>query len=91
MKNYRITVNGIAYDVTVEERPAGAAAPAPAPAAPAAPAPAPAPAAAAPAAAEPAPAPAPSGPARPAGDLGAAHATGGGTLPPVPQHTGGHF
>lgn len=51
MKNYTITVNGIAYDVTVEEKAAGAApvqkkaAPAPAPAAAAAPAPAPAPAA----------------------------------------------
>jgi len=48
MKNYTITVNGVAYDVTVEEKGAGAApAPAvhaPAPAAPAA-APAPAPAA----------------------------------------------
>ena len=35
MKNYTITVNGVAYDVTVEERAAGAAyipAPAPAPA-----------------------------------------------------------
>lgn len=57
MKSYTITVNGVAYDVTVEERvggvapaaPASVAAPAPAPAA----APAPAPAAA------PAPAPAP--------------------------------
>ena len=51
MKNYTITVNGTAYDVTVEET-AGGAAPAPAakaaPAAPAAaPAPAPAPAKAA--------------------------------------------
>ena len=46
MKNYRITVNGNTYDVTVEESgaPAAAAAPAPAaaPAAPAAPAAAPA-------------------------------------------------
>ena len=54
MKTYKITVNGTAYDVTVEET-AGGAAPAPAakaaPAAPAAPAPAaPAPAAPAPAA-----------------------------------------
>ena len=32
MKNYTITVNGVAYDVTVEER-VGGAAPAPAPAA----------------------------------------------------------
>ena len=46
MKNYTITVNGVAYDVTVEEKGAGAP---PAPAAPAAPAPA-APAAPAPAA-----------------------------------------
>lgn len=56
MKNYTITVNGVAYDVTVEERGAGAA-----PAVAAAPAPvaaAPAPAAPAPAAAAPAPAPA---------------------------------
>ncbi len=58
MKNYTITVNGVAYDVTVEEKAGGAAyIPAPAPVAapapaPAAPAPAPAPAAA------PAPAPA---------------------------------
>ncbi len=52
MKNYRITVNGQAYDVTVEEESSvNAAAPAPAPATPvraaapaAAPAPAPAPA-----------------------------------------------
>ncbi len=50
MKNYRITVNGTAYDVAVEEISGGAApaaAPAPAPAA--APAAAPAPAAPAPA------------------------------------------
>ena len=64
MKAYTITVNGVAYDVTVEERAAGAAPVAPAHvvmAAPVAPAPAPAPAAApAPApAAAPAPAPAP--------------------------------
>ena len=52
MKNYRITVNGTAYDVAVEELGAGsvqtaapAAAPVAAPAAPAAPAPAAAPAA----------------------------------------------
>ena len=32
MKNYTITVNGTAYQVTVEEGFAGAAAPAPAPA-----------------------------------------------------------
>ena len=45
MKNYRITVNGNTYDVTVEDGAAGAAAPAAAPAPvvkPAAPAPAPA-------------------------------------------------
>lgn len=61
MKNLRITVNGTAYDVQVEELGASAApqaAPAPAPAAPAAPAPK----AAAPAAA-PAPAPKPVAPA----------------------------
>ena len=46
MKNYTITVNGVAYDVTVEEKAGGAAyIPAPAPVA----APAPAPAAPAPA------------------------------------------
>lgn len=44
MKNYRITVNGTAYDVAVEELGAGAVAAAPAPVA-AAPAAAPAPAA----------------------------------------------
>ena len=58
MKNYTITVNGVAYAVTVEEGAGGvapvayapiAAAPAPAPAAAPAPAPAPAPAAPAPA------------------------------------------
>ena len=54
MKSYTITVNGTAYEVTVEER-GSAAAPAPAPAA--APAPAPAPAAA------PAPPPPPPAPA----------------------------
>ena len=51
MKNYTITVNGVAYDVTVEERAAGAApvqrAAAPKAAPPAAPAPASAPAPAA--------------------------------------------
>lgn len=52
MKNYTITVNGVAYDVTVEENngaaaPVRAAAPAPAAPAAAAPAPAAAPAAAA--------------------------------------------
>ena len=57
MKRYNITVNGKAYDVSVEEIGAGA----PAPAAPAA-----APAPAAPAAA-PAPAPAPAAPAASAG------------------------
>ena len=53
MKHLTVTVNGVAYDVTVEETaggvvaaPAAAPAPAPAAAAPAAPAPAPAPAAA---------------------------------------------
>ena len=51
MKNYTITVNGVAYDVTVEENGAGA------PAAPVAPRAA-APAAPKPAAAAPAPAPA---------------------------------
>ena len=65
MKSYTITVNGTAYEVTVEER-GSAAAPAPAPAA--APAPAPAPAAA------PAPAPAPA-PAAPAGGTGAVKVT----------------
>ena len=61
MKRFNITVNGTAYDVTVDEV-GGASAPAAAPA-PAAPAPAaPAPAAAAPAAA---PAPAPAKPAGP--------------------------
>ena len=53
-KNYRITVNGVVYDVCVEETGAAPAvpyaAPAPAPAAAAPAAPAPAPAAAAPAA-----------------------------------------
>lgn len=57
MKTYTITVNGTAYDVTVEETAGGAA---PAPAAKAAPA-APAPAAPAPAA------PAPAAPAKTAG------------------------
>ena len=52
MKNYTITVNGVAYDVTVEEKGAGAAPVAAAPvAAPVAAAPAAAPAPAAPAAA----------------------------------------
>ena len=50
MKNLIVTVNGVAYNVTVEEG-TGAPAPAAAPAAPAAPAPAAAPAAPAPAAA----------------------------------------
>ena len=62
MKAYTITVNGVAYDVTVEERAAGAAPVAPAHvvmAAPVAPAPAPVAPAPAPAlAAAPAPAPA---------------------------------
>ena len=53
MKNYTITVNGVAYSVTVEETAAGAAPVAAAPAAAAAPAPVAAPApAAAPAAAQ---------------------------------------
>ena len=60
MKHLTVTVNGVAYDVTVEETAGGAVA---APAA----APAPAPAAAAPAAPAPAPAPA----AAPAGSVGA--------------------
>ena len=55
MKNYTITVNGTAYDVTVEEGGAGAAASAPA-----------APKKAAPKAAAPAPAPAPAAAAAPA-------------------------
>ena len=61
MKRYTITVNGVAYDVTVDEANGAApAAPAAAPvAAPAAPAAAPAPAPAA----EPAEAPAPAAPA----------------------------
>ena len=48
MKNYRVTVNGVAYDVVVEELNGSVAAPAPvaAPAAPVAPAAAPAPKAA---------------------------------------------
>ena len=50
MKNYTITVNGVAYSVTVEETAAGAAPVAAAPAAAAAPAPVAAPAPAAPAA-----------------------------------------
>lgn len=63
-RKYRVTVNGKAYDVDVEEMGAGAvsapaAAPAPAPAPAAAPAPAPA--------AAPAPAPAPAPAAAPAG------------------------
>ena len=65
MKSYTITVNGTAYEVTVEER--GAAAPVAAPAA--APAPAPAPAAA------PAPAPAPAPAAAPAAGTGAVKVT----------------
>ena len=60
--NYRVTVNGKSYDVTVEEM--GAAAPMPAAAAPT---PAPATAAAAPAPAAPAPAPAEAPKAAPAG------------------------
>ena len=59
MKNLRITVNGIPYDVQVEELGAAAPAPVAAPAPTPAPAPAPAPAAAAPAQPAPAPAPAP--------------------------------
>ncbi len=59
MKNLRITVNGTAYDVQVEELDGTAAAPVSVPAAPA-PAAAPQPAAA------PAPAPAPAAPAAPA-------------------------
>ena len=60
MKNYAITVNGVVYDVTVEEK--GAATPAPAAPAPKAPA---APAPKAPAA----PAPAPAAPAGAAGSV----------------------
>lgn len=71
MKNYTITVNGNAYEVTVEEGFTGAAKAAPAPA-PRAAAPAPAPRAAAPA---PAPAPAPAAPA-PAAPAPAAQAAG---------------
>lgn len=67
MKSYTITVNGTAYEVTVEER--GAAAPVAAPAAAPAPAPAPAPAAA------PAPAPAPAPAAAPAAGTGAVKVT----------------
>ena len=62
MKNLIVTVNGVAYNVTVEEG-TGAPAPAAAPAAPAAPAPA--------ALAAPAPAAAPAAPAAPAGPAGA--------------------
>lgn len=59
MKNYTITVNGNVYDVTVEEKAAGAAAAAaPAPKAPAAPAPK-----------APAAAPAPKAPAAGAGSI----------------------
>ncbi len=65
MKNYRVTVNGVAYDVVVEEVAAGTQpAPAPvyaAPAAPVAPAAAPAPAAVPTPAAAPAPKAAPAG------------------------------
>ncbi len=70
MKNYRVTVNGVAYDVVVEELAAGttpAAAPVPAPApvsAPVAPVAAPAPAA-------PVAAPAPKAAPAPAGKAGA--------------------
>lgn len=46
MKNYRITVNGVSYDVTVEETAAAATQPAPVPSAAPAPKAAPAPAAA---------------------------------------------
>ena len=60
MKYYTITVNGVAYSVSVEETAAGAA---PVAAAPAAPAPAPA----APKPEAPAPAPAPAAPKGPAG------------------------
>ena len=59
MKNYTITVNGVAYAVTVEEGAGGVAPIAYAPIAAPAPAPAPAPAAAPAPAPEPAPAPAP--------------------------------
>ncbi|WP_294143693.1 biotin/lipoyl-containing protein [uncultured Clostridium sp.] len=75
MKNYTITVNGNAYEVTVEEGFTGAAKAAPAPRAaapapaPRAAAPAPAPRAAAPAPAAPAPAPAPAPAAQAAGSV----------------------
>ena len=69
MKSYTITVNGTAYEVTVEER--GAAAPVAAPAA----APAPAPAAAPAPAPVPAPAPAPAPAAAPAAGTGAVKVT----------------
>lgn len=72
MKNYTITVNGNAYEVTVEEGFTGAAKAAPAPA-PRAAAPAPAPRAAAPA---PAPAPAPAAPAPAPAPAPAAQAAG---------------
>ena len=65
MKSYTITVNGTVYDVTVEEKMAGAA-PMPAPVAPM-----PGPAAPAPAPAAPAPAPAPA----PAGNAGSVEVT----------------
>lgn len=67
MKSYTITVNGTAYEVTVEER--GAAAPVAAPAAAPAPAPAAAPAPA------PAPAPTPAPAAAPAAGTGAVKVT----------------
>ena len=62
MKRFNVTVNGVAYDVTVEE--IGGAAPAPVAAPVAAPAPA-----AAPVAAAPAPAAAPAAPAGAAGSI----------------------
>ncbi len=71
MKNYRVTVNGVAYDVVVEEM--GAGAPVVTPASVYVPAPAPVAAAPAPVAAAPAPAatPAPAAAPAPAGKAGA--------------------
>ncbi len=75
MKTYRVTVNGVAYDVVVEELNAGAA-PIPAAPAPAAPAPVAHTAPAAPAAPSPAPAPAPAAQAAPAAPAPAAAPAG---------------
>lgn len=75
MKTYRVTVNGVAYDVVVEELNAGAAPISAAPA-PAAPAPVAHTAPAAPAAPSPAPAPAPTAQAAPAAPAPAAAPAG---------------